>query len=44
MIDPSVFMDWIANQGFPIAVAGYLLLRLEGKVDRLIDLVEKAVN
>lgn len=32
---------WISNQGFAIAVAAYLLLRLESKVDRLIDLVEK---
>ena len=32
---------WISEQGFAIAVAGYLLLRLEQKVDRLIDLVEK---
>ncbi|GAI06608.1 unnamed protein product [marine sediment metagenome] len=34
---------WISNQGFAIAVAGYLLLRLEQKVDRLIDLVEKVI-
>lgn len=32
---------WITEQGFAIAVASYLLLRLEQKVDRLIDLVEK---
>jgi len=34
---------WISEQGFAIAVAAYLLLRLETKVDRLIDLVEKAI-
>ncbi len=46
MIDPGLgyFMDWIGNQGFAIAVAGYLLLRLEKKIDRLIDVVEAAVK
>jgi len=34
---------WISEQGFAIAVAGYLLLRLEVKLDRLIDLVEKVI-
>lgn len=38
------FFSWVSNQGFAIAVAGYLLLRLEQKVDRLIDLVEKAIS
>lgn len=33
-------VDWISNQGFAIAVAGYLLIRLEGKVDKLIKVVE----
>lgn len=37
-------MDWIASQGFAIAVAGYLLIRLEQKVDRLITVVEKLVD
>jgi len=37
------FFDWVSTQGFAIAVAGYLLLRLESKVDRLIDLVERAL-
>ena len=37
-------VDWISNQGFAIAVAGYLLLRLEAKMDRLIDLIEKLVK
>jgi len=35
--------NWISNQGFAIAIATYLLLRLEVKLDRLIDLVEKAI-
>lgn len=37
-------IDWISNQGFAIAVACYLLLRLEGKIDRLIDLIETVVK
>lgn len=32
--------DWIANQGFAIAVAGFLLLRLESKMDKLITVIE----
>jgi len=35
---------WITEQGFAIAVASYLLLRLEVKLDRLIDLVEKKIG
>lgn len=37
-------IDWISNQGFAIAVAGYLLIRLEQKIDKLIDLVERVVD
>lgn len=37
-------IDWMSNQGFAIAVAGYLLIRLEQKIDKLIDLVEKVVD
>jgi len=36
-------LNWIANQGFAIAVAVFLLVRLEQKLDRLIDIVEKAL-
>ena len=32
---------WISEQGFAIAVAGYLLIRLEQKIDRVIVLLEK---
>lgn len=32
---------WISEQGF--AVDGYFLLRLEQKIDKLIDLVEKVL-
>lgn len=31
----------IANVGFPIAVAAYLLVRLEGKMDRLTEAVQQ---
>lgn len=37
-------MDWITNQGFAVAVAGYLLIRLEQKIDKLISLVERVVE
>lgn len=33
-------LDWVANQGFAIAVAGFLLVRLEQKVDKLITVIE----
>lgn len=33
-------LDWIANQGFAIAVAGYLLIRLDQKMDKLIAVIE----
>ena len=32
-------MDWVANQGFAIAVAGFLLIRIEAKVDKLISVI-----
>ena len=37
-------LNWIANQGFAIVVAVYLLTRLEQKVDKLIAVVEKLVD
>lgn len=40
MIEVDI-INWVANQGFAIAVAVYLLVRLETKLDRLIDLIEK---
>jgi len=36
-------LTWISEQGFAIAIAVYLLTRLETKIDRLIDLVEKSI-
>jgi hypothetical protein len=32
-------MNFIGNVGFPIAVAAYLLMRLEGKMDKLTEAV-----
>ena len=40
----SEIIDWISTQGFPIAVAVYLLTRLEQKIDKLITVVEKLVD
>lgn len=44
MNDINTIMDWITNQGFAVAVAGYLLIRLEQKIDKLISLVEKVIE
>ena len=44
MSEITGFMQWVSNQGFAIAVAGFLLLRLESKLDKLIELVEKSLN
>ena len=33
-------LDWIANQGFSIAVAAFLLLRIDSKLDRLLLVLE----
>ncbi len=40
----EVLINWISNQGFAIAVAGYLLLRVDQKLDRLISLLEKSLS
>lgn len=37
------FLDWISNQGFAVAVAAFLLLRLEKKIDKLIEVVERGL-
>ena len=36
-------VELISNVGFPIAITVYLLLRLEKKIDRLIDVVERGL-
>jgi len=36
-------LDWIANQGFSIAVAAFLLLRIDAKLDRLLFAIEKLI-
>lgn len=35
------FMKAVANTGFPIAVAAYLLIRIEGKMDNLSDSIKQ---
>jgi len=40
MIDFNV-LEWVANQGFAIAVAVYLLVRVEKKLDQVIISLEK---
>lgn len=37
-------MNWVTNQGFAIAVASYLLLRVDQKLDKLIKLLEKSLS
>lgn len=37
-------LDWIANQGFAIAIAGYLIIRIDVKLDKLIKLLEEYVK
>ncbi|WP_139902932.1 YvrJ family protein [Clostridium thermarum] len=35
------FLKGVANTGFPIVVAGYLLIRIEGKLDNLSASINK---
>lgn len=35
------FLKAVANTGFPIVVAGYLLIRIEGKLDSLSASINK---
>lgn len=37
-------LDWIANQGFAIAVASYLIIRIDVKLDKLIKLLEDVLK
>jgi hypothetical protein len=37
-------VDWVANQGFAIAIAVYLLTRIETKLDKVITSLEKVYN
>ena len=34
-------LEAVANVGFPIAVAGYLLIRMESKMDTLTEAITK---
>lgn len=47
MIDNIVmkeFYDAVSNFGFPIVIAGYLLFRFEGKLDRLEDTIQSLTD
>lgn len=35
----EVFFKWIPNVGFPIAVAVFVLIRLEPKIDKLVKAI-----
>lgn len=37
-------MNWIANQGFAIAIATYLIVRIDAKLDKLIKLIEEVLK
>ena len=43
MSEPITLLDWVANQGFAIAVAGYLLIRIEVKLDKVIKAIESKI-
>ena len=38
------WIEWVANQGFAIAVAFFLLIRVESKLDKLIRSIEDLSN
>jgi hypothetical protein len=37
-------LNAIGNYGFPIAITGYLLLRMESKLDKLTDAINALCN
>lgn len=37
----SSYIDLISNTGFPIVISMYLLNRMEKKLDKLVDAIEK---
>lgn len=40
-MDIEVFGAWISSVGFPIAVAAFVLIRLNGSLDKLRDELQK---
>jgi len=40
----EVFIDIVSRVGFPIAVAAFVLVRLNGKMDRLTDALHKVAE
>lgn len=39
----EIFFKWIPQVGFPIVVAGYVLIRIESKLSRLIEAVTELI-
>jgi hypothetical protein len=37
----EAIFEWISNQGFAIAIASFLILRLEGKLVEIKDEIQK---
>ena len=41
-MDLEIFFEALSNYGFPVVVAGYLLMRFENKIDSLTNSIEGA--
>lgn len=39
----TFFFKWIPNVGFPIAVAAYVLIRIEPKLNKLITVIAELI-
>jgi len=39
----EIFFKWIPQVGFPIVVAGFVLIRIEQKLSKLIEAITKLV-
>ena len=39
----EIFFKWIPQVGFPIVVAGYVLLRIEPKLSKLIEVLSELI-
>lgn len=39
----EIFFKWLPNVGFPIAVAVFVLIRLEPKLDKLVKVVTELI-
>lgn len=43
-MEASDWIDLISNVGFPIVVTFYVLTRLEKKIDKLIEVVDRGLS